>query len=160
VAVLGTPLPWVRKDSRRGLFYTREWRGRTVISGWPRRRKARRSALQRQKERDFAAAVLALKWLDPRLQAAYIDRCRPSQTLWRDQLMAQLYGTAFTITTSNGQTIYPRSFHEKISRALDQLGAETGALLVRAAAQWQTLPPGAPGLVLTSRGPGLTPTWQ
>jgi len=159
VALLGAPLPWIRKDSRKGLYYTRLWRGLTVTSIWPRRRKARRSALQRQKERDFAAAVLAIKWMDPTLLSAYIDRCANSQTLWRDQLMAQLYGTAFAFTTAEGTTIVPRGFWQKVSHALDLLGAETGALLVRAVGQWQTLPPGAEGTRLTSNGPDAPPSW-
>jgi hypothetical protein len=159
VATTASPLPWIRKDSRKGLYYSRQWRGITVAQGWPRRRKARRSALQRQKETDFAAAVLAIKWMDPTLVSAYIDRCKGSQVLWRDALMAQLYGTAFALTSAEGTTIYPQQFYNKVNRALDLIGAETGALFVRAPGQWQTLAPGAPGSRFTSRGPGLTPHW-
>jgi len=160
VAITGSPLPWIHRDSRKGLYYTQQWRGLNVVRSWPRHRKARRSALQRQKETDFANAVLAIKWLDPTIVSQVQDAFAKGPALWRDYLMSLLYGTAFALTTEEGATIYPRQFHEKVSRALDLLGAETGALLVRADAQWQTLPPGAAGMVLTSRGPALTPAWQ
>lgn len=159
MALLGTPLPWVRKDAREGLFYTRRWRGRVVISSWPGRRRARRSALQRQKERDFAAAVLAIKWMDPQMVAGYRERLAGTGTLWRDQLMAQLYGTAFAITTADGTVLYPQQFWQKVSAALDWLGAESGALLVRGIGQWQTLQPGPAGARLTSNGPDTPPSW-
>ena len=159
MAILGAPLPWVRRESYRGVYYVRRWRGRKVLNLWPRRRKQRKSAKQRQRETDFAAAVLAIKWMEPQLKSDYIERCAPAQTLWRDQLMAQLYGTAFAFTTAEGTTIYPKQFYLKVSNALDLLGAETGALLFRQLGQWATLPPGPPGSVLTSSGPGFAPQW-
>ncbi|MFZ1059367.1 MAG: hypothetical protein WAP47_09265 [Candidatus Rokuibacteriota bacterium] len=130
-----------------------------MLRSWPRHRKARRSALQRQKETDFAAAVLAIKWMDPTITATTMDAFRKSPVLWRDFLMSMLYGTAFALTTDEGTTIYPRQFWEKVSRALDLLGAETGAILVRSLGQWQTLPPGTAGTVLTSQGPAALPHW-
>jgi hypothetical protein len=159
VALLGPPVPWVRREARRGIWYTRQWRGLTVLSTWPRHRKARRSALQRQREYDFASVVLAIKWLDPELVKATRDEFAGSQILWRDYLMAVLYGTAFALTNDEGRTIYPRQFYEKVSRSLDLLGAETGALLTRGAGQWQTITPGPLGSKFTARGPGLTPHW-
>jgi hypothetical protein len=151
VTILGAPLPWIQRDARLGLYYTQLWRGLRVV---------RVSTGQLARARDFAAAVLAIKWLDPGIIAAAMDANKGSPSLWRDQLMSQIYGTAFALTDAEGKTIYPRQFVEKVTRALDLLGAETGALLVRAPGQWQTLAPGAPGFRLTSNGPGTTPTWR
>lgn len=159
MAVIGAPVPWVQRDSRRGLYYVRTWRGLRVLNMWPRRRKARRSALQRQKERDFADVVLAIKWMDPTILSTYIDAAAGSPVLWRDMLMAQLYGTAFLIDFDDGTTLYPKQFVAKISNALDLLGAETGATLVRMPGQWATIAPGAVGTVLTSQGPDALPIW-
>ena len=159
MALLGPPLPWVRREARHGIYYTRQWRGLTVLSRWPRHRKARRSALQRQKEYDFASVVLAIKWLDPSLLAGTMDAFKGTQVLWRDYLAAMLYGTAFALTTDEGRTLYPRQFYDKINNALDLLGAETGALQVRNGGQWQTLPPGPTGSMLTSGGPGENLRW-
>jgi len=159
MAILGEPIPWVRKEAYEGVFYTRRWRGKRVTSSWPRRRKRRRAALQRQKETDFAAAVLAIKWMDPTIVGQYIDRAKPTQTLWRDALMSQIYGTAFALTSDEMLTIYPQQFWLKVSNSLDKLGFETGALLVRGSGQWQTIAPAAAGLVLTSGGPDTLPTW-
>jgi hypothetical protein len=98
--------------------------------------------------------------MDPAIVSGYIDAFKASPALWRDQLTALLYGTAFCLTTAEGVTIYPKQFWQKVSNALDLLGAETGALLVRTAGQWQTLPPGQAGSVLTSTGPDNPLTWE
>lgn len=160
MAVTGAPLPWVNRDSRRGLYYTRTWRGIRVVSMWPRRRKARRTAKQRQKETDFAAVSLAIKWLDPEILSTTIDAAKGSPVLWRDMLTAQFYGTAFLLDIEGGKTIYPRQFLEKVSGSLDTIGSETGALLVRQIGQWQTVTPAEAGTVWTSTGENTMPQWK
>ncbi|MFZ1059428.1 MAG: hypothetical protein WAP47_09585 [Candidatus Rokuibacteriota bacterium] len=159
MAILGAPIPWLRHESRKGIYIVRRAGGQVIQQAWPRRRKARRTQLQLRKERDFAAAVLAIKWMDPSILAGYQDRYASSSTLWRDALMATIYGTAFALTTTEGATIYPQQFRDKVSRSLDLLGAESGALLARGAGQWQTIPPGPTGALLTSQGPGSLPQW-
>lgn len=160
MARLGAAIPYVPRASRRGAFMINVWRGIYRAQAWPRRRKAKRSAKQRQLERDFASAQLAIKWMDPQLVANAMDTFKTSKVLWRDFLTAQLYGTLITMVDQTGKEIFPLQFVRKMSAALDLLGAETGAVLVRGAGIWQTLAPGSAGQRFTSNGPDQIPTWN
>jgi hypothetical protein len=48
----------------------------------------------------------------------------------------------------------------EISAALDNLGAAEGDMLVRGAAEWAALSPGAANYILTANGAGAIPSWQ
>lgn len=97
--------------------------------------------------------------MDPTIQSTFMDAAAGTGVLWRDMMTAMLYGTLFAIDLEGGTTLHPIQFVEKISRALDLIGAETGAMLIRGQGQWITVRPGEVGQVLTSTGPDSLPTW-
>jgi hypothetical protein len=140
-------------------MYTRTWRGRLVASIWPRKRKARRTLTQREREEMLRSMVLAIKYTNPETVSHAIDTFKKSRILYRDWLFSVMYGSAIWNLTLDGRPFYPDQFRIAVSKALDELRPQRPGIPARHARHWHILPFGPAGTVLTSQGPGQPPTW-
>ena len=145
----------------RGGVVVKTWRGQLVAARFPRKRGIRRRTLEEQDSiATFDAAVALYRWITAEERQAVTDACKGTQWLARDLHTVLMYGTFFMLTDTTGKRLYPMAYGDKVSEALDSLGYEVGSIMVRTDDGWRYLPPGNPGQVLTSNGPGVPPSWE
>lgn len=160
MAVLGPPLAYARRVALKGLFTVTNYRGQIVAASWPGPHRARPKTTEKDRRQWLSDIVLATHYADSGTTALIADTVGGSPTLARDFLVMMIHGTAFAIQKEDGTWLLPIRFRNLMWRALDQLNMKKHGIPTRHATRWFTTGAGTPGAVLTSRGPGLTPTWQ
>lgn len=149
----------IRLPSFRGQFYYRYWRGKLVVSAWPRHKYSNPSARQLAARQLMKEAAEAAKHVDPAQVAISYEYSHGTQALPRDLLYQSFYGRlGFIIETDEGR-IYPMAALQDVSEVLDALGLNDGDILYRAENYWTAIPIGLEGQVLTV-SPGGIPQWQ
>lgn len=159
MAKIKAPLPGAHRLHLRRTFYVRQWRGLLIAQACPLRPKRTRNPRIKAAQRAMRDATRAWRYQDPQTLAAYVRAFRNTQVLPRDAFTSMLYGTLIAFPTPDGRTLWPHRLATLVSRALDALAAEPGALPVRAAQSWQALRPGPRGALLRSQGPAAPPVW-
>lgn len=137
-------------------------RGVLRVRKWPRKRGTPKSALQRWWIDWFKQANKLAKYADGASQARAIEITKNSGMYPRDILLAAMRGRLYIWQDQFGKVWYPMAAIQDISESLDVLAQTVGSVLVRAVDRWRPAEPSSPaaGLVLTSAGVGLPPTWS
>lgn len=160
MAVLGPPLAYARRVALKGLFTVTNYRGQIVAASWPGKHRARPKLTEKDRRQWLSDIVLATHYMDSGTTALVADTFGGSPALARDFLIMMLHGTAFAIQKEDGTWLLPIRFRNLMWKALDQITHKKRGIPTRHQLNWITTGAGAPGQVLTSRGSGLTPTWQ
>lgn len=105
----------------KGGFYVRTWRGKLVISAWPRSRKGTLSAASLQRMEDFKNAQLLSQYLIPQQQILAREVSEGTPLLPRDLLTAAMYGRLWAIVIKGGRTIYSKAAAHDVSENLELL---------------------------------------
>lgn len=142
-----------------GTAVIRNRRGKLTVAGWPRARPRRKTTDFNASVQTFDAAIAMLRCVSAKEMAIVTEATRGTQYRARDMHIMLMYGSIFRIRLPDGRMLWPMSAINNVSQALDALGADVGSVLVRYDDYWLQLPPGTPGQVLTSQGPGLPPVW-
>lgn len=107
------------------------------------------------------AANLAWKYLPWEVKRNFIEAAEGIPFRPIELFEAVVIGSMFSITTEDGQTIYPFRAKYYVGQALDLLAKIPGSLLRRGADNWEGLhPPTAGNFVLASTDQDRLPHWE
>lgn len=159
MAVLGPPLAYARRVALRGAYHITLYRGRIVATAWPRQHRARPKRTELERRDWLRAVILAQKHADPDTTKLLREITANSPTYARDLHTMLIAGTALSWRRADGREMLPIRYRRRLEAALDQIRTAPTGLPARHANRWITIAPGPPGSILTSRGPGQTPTW-
>ena len=95
----------------------------------------------------------------PELLWEYYRQQSISRVQARDIWSSSAFGYLLYFEIDGGKRMYSMAHRERFSRSLDVFTQDVGSLLIRDTEIWAGLPPGPPGSVLISRGPGQLPQW-
>lgn len=134
-------------------------RGQMRVRAWPKKR-GKRVAPGTKAYNDWFRDCLALiKRMEPGFLLWCMERTKGTNIYPRDLAMQLLSGRGVMLVKPDGTKYFPEAYMEDVSLALDSLGQEIGALLLRGPEHWEQLLQGLPGQVLTSGGPDVPPAW-
>lgn len=108
---------------------------------------------------DFREANILSKYLAAEQQIAAREAVKGTVLMPRDIMVMSLYGRLFQFKFPDGRKVSSMAARADVSDSIDVLAQTPGDLLVRGPQFWEPISAGAPGDVLTSQGPGLTPVW-
>lgn len=137
-------------DTVRGVLRVRKWPSRT----------GDQATGHLTEYKDVIRAVNWLwRYLPGDLKRQYMAAAKPPQLQARDIFVAAMLGALVHVTDDEGNTYYPMSALDTISKTLDVLSVIPGSLIARDLDYWRSLPPGNPGQILTSQGRSGQPVW-
>lgn len=145
--------------SFRGQFYEYERNGQRIISSWPPKRGKPVSKKQALTQSAFKQVCEAIKRTAGPIQNLHRLAAVGTPMLPRDTLFAAYYGNGPTIKFYDGGVVKPMANKYLASTVLDAIGWTKGDLLYRGPDQWEVLPLGEPGYVLTLPNDGGVPQW-
>lgn len=145
--------------SFRGKLYEYESNGRRIIASWPKPRGKPVSEKQALSQKAFKEVAEAVKRTAAEIQNFHRLAAAGTPMLPRDTLFAALYGNGPAIKLYDGRIIKPMANKYLASTVLDAIGWAKGDLLYRGPDQWEVLPLGKPGYVLTLPNDGGVPRW-
>lgn len=146
--------------SLHGNLVVSTWRGLTVVSRWPSRRKRPLHPKTVAQADWFQQAATLTKYLDPEFQTAARNAVKDTPLYPRDVAMMQMAGTLMAFKHDGERTLYSMATRTKVSESLDVLGDELGGVLVRHGEFWVPAVPTAAGEILVAQGSGQPPKWQ
>lgn len=120
-------------------------RGAQRVRRWPRKRPGKGSPKERAVREKFRQAQRAAHYLAPNCKL-YIDKqVEGSPLLPRDIVTMMVFGRWAAFVMPDGKEIWPMAARIDVSEALDILGAEEGATLVRGPKYWEAFKGAASG---------------
>lgn len=147
------------------------WRGITRVQSWPKKRGLPTDGPARTQLIFFKAVQAIIKWLTPH-ETEYIREAikehnrthrgqRGSAAIrLRDWQTQRIMGRGIAVVVSPQLTFYPPAVARDASLILDWVAPFPGQILQRTGQQWEAIPSGDPGDVLTAGGPGQPNSWQ
>ena len=145
--------------SLKNTYYIRNWRGRLVMSKWPRKRGPPKTAEHQKQVDDFRAANRLAKYITNEQQIPLLLATQNSGFYPRDWAVMTMYGRAFSLAFDDGRTMYSMAARSDISKSLDILAQTPGGLLMRGPDFWEPVVGGLVGQVLISNGPSVAASW-
>lgn len=149
-----------RTPSLRGILVVDTTRGNLRVRAWPKPRGKNRHPTNIYWSQWLNAATYLYRYQPAKFQAALQRATEGTPWMPRDIFISALRGRAWSFSDENGRRYYPMAYRVDVSQSLDSIAQLEGQLLVRGESLWMALDPGALGLVLTSNGPSLPPSWQ
>lgn len=135
-------------------------RGQLRVRNWPSPRGSRATKRQKQMQQWFADCLRLIKRMEPGFLLWCTEVTRRTNIYPRDLAMQLLSGRGVLLVKPDGTTYFPEVFMKDVSLSLDALGQTFGDMLARAAENWEAIPIGTVGQVLTIAAAGELPSWQ
>lgn len=147
-----------RGNAIRGFGLWKTVNGKLVWQRWPRRQPTSRTSAEARNRRLLRQAAIIAPYFDSYQQQFSRALAAQTQLAARDHLFIAMFGRIGTFIRPNGTKVYSMAAMQDVSAILDALAQTQNSMLVRGAAYWEGLPPGAEGQILTLDATG-TPLW-
>lgn len=100
------------------------------------------------------------KYYPQRLKQDILEFAKKTHWSPLETFTSTTLGQLYSVETTDGIEILPYRAKWLVMKSLDLITKTIGSLLVRGDSDWEDIPPGVAGQVLTSQGPNAKPAYQ
>ena len=126
-----------RRPALRGLVMQDVSRGAERTRAWPRSRGKPKAPGEAERQKKFAMANLATKYVAPQIAVDFTNAVKGTPLLPRDLLISMFYQRLAAIVMPDGKVLWPMPARNDVSQALDALANQPGQMLRRGPAIWE-----------------------
>lgn len=140
-------------------FQVKAWKGRLYVAKWPKPRGKNLPHLTKVRNKWFKLVNDLSKYTTPGQMRAAMKLAPHGALYPRDYLVSAMAGRMYTIQLDTGETLYPMSLKNEISKDLDVITPIPGSLLYRGTQLWEPVAPGVWGQSLQPNQTTGLPEW-